>query len=204
MLTESEATEAEEAALEAATDTLSMATDRDSLSANADIEAFSEQPTYRVMYTQRFDSKTEDVRSAEVGFYRYDTNEFLLTRVDLETGDVSPLAVPPGYMAPLLPSEIAEAARVARRDETVREALESDGLDPDSAVANGLLTTAANETDEACGGTRCIRLFFFAPDRIVPTFTVVVDVSNMEVVAIVPNMEAAAHDEAAPSDGETP
>jgi hypothetical protein len=196
MLSEDEAAAAEELALEAASGVLSAATDRDSLSAASDLSAYSEQPTYRLMYSQRFDTKGDEPRSAEVAYYRYDTNEIVLTRVELESGEVAPLAVPPGFMAPLLGSEIDEAARAARLDDAVRSALEEDGLDPDEAVANGLLTTVADEGDDICSATRCIRLFFFGPERVVPNFTVVVDVSNMAVVAIVPNIEATSQQEA--------
>lgn len=187
MLTAEELRSAEDLALDAASGMLAAATDRDALSATADLAALADQPTYRVMYAQRYQTKNEEPRSAEVAFYRYDTNEVVLSKVNLEDESVTQLPVPPGYLAPLLPEEIQEAARVARADANVADYLETVGLDPASSVANGLLTTStSDESSTACAATRCVRLFFFDAEHVVPTFTVVVDLGTVTVVEIVP------------------
>jgi hypothetical protein len=186
MLTAGEERAATDLALEAASGMLAAATNRDALGATADLEALADQPSYRVMYAQRYVAKEDGgARAAEVAFYRYDTNEVVLSRVDLASRSVEQLPAPPGYVAPLLPEEIAEAARVARGDPAVAAQMASSGLDPEASVANGILTTASG-TGEACASSRCVRLYFFDPDHVVPDFTVIVDLSRLKVVEVEP------------------
>ncbi len=198
MLTDDEMRSAEDLALDAASGMLAAATDRDALSATADLAALADQPTYRVMYAQRYQTKADGPRSAEVAFYRYDTNEVVLSKVNLEDQSVTQLPVPPGYLAPLLPEEIQEAARVAKMDTKVADYLKSVGLDPESAVANGLLTTSISDESAACAETRCVRLFFFDAEHVVPTFTIVVDLATVKVVEIAPMFPSTVEEEATP------
>jgi hypothetical protein len=99
---------------------------------------------------------------------------------------VTELPLPEGYRPPLLPREIQEGAAVARRDEGVRGAQEAEGLDPDTASANGLLTGTPYEPEHACATHRCLRLFFFDDAHVVPTFSVIVDISALTVVEVSP------------------
>lgn len=198
MLTADETRAAEDLALESASGMLAAATDRDALGAAADLGALADQATYRVMYSQRYATKADEPRSAEVAFYRYDTNEVVLSKVNLKDETVTQLAVPPGYMAPLLPEEVQEAARVARADTTVTDYLKSIGMDPASTVANGLLTTSTEDDTATCSETRCVRLFFFDADHVVPTFTVVVDLATVEVIEIAPMFPPTVEEEATP------
>ena len=52
------------------------------------LSALSGQPSYRVLYTQRYADKAAPGRAAEVLIYRYDTNEAVLAMVDLVTNEV--------------------------------------------------------------------------------------------------------------------
>ncbi|MFQ5459258.1 MAG: hypothetical protein ACE5EL_00535 [Anaerolineae bacterium] len=186
MLSAAEARRATDMALAAASGMLAAATDRDALGASADLGALAASPSFRVMYAERHAAKEAEGRRADVAFYRYDTNEVVLTMVDLQDGMVTPLAVPPGYMPPLLPSEIREAERVAMADGAVEAALAAAGLDPTTATANGLLTSTTDESASPCRASRCVRLWFFDPSRIVPTFNVIVDLTSLKVAEIVP------------------
>jgi hypothetical protein len=183
MLSADEAAQAAESALESLGDLVAAATDRDAVSV-AEVNSLADQPNYRVMYTQRAPAKDAPARSAEVAVYRYDTNETVIRQVDLASGAVTEIEVPPGYAPPLLPREIQEAARIARLDPDARSALENAGLDPDTASANGLLTGLQFESTHACAAHRCVRIFFHEAARPVPTFSVVVDLSAFAVVEV--------------------
>jgi hypothetical protein len=103
--------------------------------------------------------------------------------VDLDSGAVTRLDVPDGYPMPIVPEEIQEAARVARANDDVRDALVDAGLDPASADATGLLTGTA-DAESPCATHRCLRLFFTSLDRPVPQFSVVVDLVALEVIEV--------------------
>jgi hypothetical protein len=185
MLSDDEASQAAGIVLESLTSMVGAATSRDAVGA-ADVTALAERPNYRVIYVQRAPTKSTGDRAAEVVVYRYDTDEVALNQVDLATGQVSALPVPPGYEPPLLPQEIQEAARVARADPAARDAIAAAGLDPDSAGANGLLTGAVFDADSPCSSHRCLRLFFFDNVHREPTFSIIVDVSALQVVEVSP------------------
>ena len=168
------------------------AVDRDSLAdqaAGGDMEALStlkDRPSYRLLYTQRLPTEkgVEAGRAAEVAVFRYDTNTLERSKVDLASGKVEALDVGPGQWAPLVPEEIAEAAAVARADPKVQEALEAAGLDPADAKANGILTVS-REDGSVCAAKRCVRLFFASARLPLPTFNVVVNLSDLELVEVV-------------------
>jgi hypothetical protein len=168
------------------------AVDRDSLAdqaAGGDMEALStlkDRPSYRLLYTQRLPAEkgAEAGRAAEVAVFRYDTNTLERSKVDLASGKVEALDAGPGQWAPLVPEEIAEAAAVARADAKVREALEAAGLDPADAKANGILTVS-REDGSVCAAKRCVRLFFASARLPLPTFNVVVNLSDLELVEVV-------------------
>jgi hypothetical protein len=151
----------------------------------AELRALSGRPSYRVLYTQRAPDKTGTLRAADVAVYRYDTDQAAVSTVNLADGAVVAQALPPGYMAPLVPEEIAEAAQVARQDPAVRDALAAAGLDPAAAGANALLTRGLDEASP-CATHRCVKVFFGSAERPVPTFEVVVDLSALSVVELLP------------------
>jgi len=198
MLSAAEAEDAVQSALEAAfvEDVVALAVDRDAVlsgqtgDVGIDAEdeetrvlALAERPSYRVVYSERYGGKETDRRAAQVAIYRYDTQQALFAKVDLETGDVEPLALPEGAPVPLVPEEIQEAAVVARADPAVRDRLAAAGIDADSAVANGLLTTT-DDASSPCATSRCVRLFFGTLERPVPEFAVVVDLVALTVVEV--------------------
>jgi hypothetical protein len=190
-LSNEEAAEAAQLALGAAPvqDLVASAVDRDMVDARGgDVSALSGRPSYRVLYSERYPGKDEAGRVAEVAVYRYDTAEAAVTKVNLDTGEVSDLAVPAGYPLPLVPQEVEEAEAVALADPGVQDALTAAGLDPDQVVANALLTGAV-EGESPCGTHRCLRLFFSTLDQPVPRFSVVVDLVALSVVEVVPMPE---------------
>lgn len=140
-------------------------------------------PSFRVIYTQRHPDKNAESRAADVAIYRYDTREFSISTIDLATGVIKSSQVIEDMPAPIVPAEIAEAAAIARADEGVRAALTAAGLDPDTATANALLTVA-RDSEAQCAIHRCLRLFFSSLRQPVPTFSVVVDQSNLAVAEI--------------------
>jgi hypothetical protein len=165
---------------------VAQAVDRDEADAAGGVSALArmaDRPSYRVLYTQRHADKYATSRKAEVAVYRYDTGKISMSTVDLSTGEVEALAVPEGFPAPLVPEETREAARLARGDSQVKAALEAAGLDPDSALANGLLTVS-REPGSRCAEHRCLRLFFSSFEDPRPRFAVIVDLNDLEVVEI--------------------
>lgn len=198
MLSAGEAEDAAQMALEAAfvEDVVALAVDRDAVltgqtgDASIDAEdegtrvlALAERPSYRVVYSERYADKESEERAAQVGIYRYDTQQAVFAKVDLGTGDVEPLALPDGSPVPLVPEEIREATVVALEDQAVLDRLASAGIDPEGAVANGLLTTT-DDASSPCATSRCVRLFFGTLDRPVPEFAVVVDLVALTVVEV--------------------
>lgn len=181
--------------VEPITEVVGTAVDRDALMAAAsgapEVSALADlagEPNYRVVYAQRLADKDADGRAAEVVVYRYDTGEALRSVVDLATGEAEVVDLPEGFPVPMTPAEIAEAAIVARADEDVRSELEAAGLDPQAARATGLLTRSV-EAGDRCAEHRCLRLFFVSLRQPTPTFSVVVDLVDMEVVEIEPMPE---------------
>lgn len=166
--------------------------DRDSLAdqaASGDMEALStlkDRPSYRLLYTQRLPTEkgAEASRAAEVAVFRYDTNTLERSKVDLASGKVEALSDATGQWAPLVPEEISEAAAVARADVKVQEALKAAGLNPADAKANGILTVS-QEDGAICAAKRCVRLFFASARLPLPTFNVVVNLSDLELVEVV-------------------
>lgn len=188
MLSEDELAMAEALALDsqALGAVVAAAVNRDEGDESSGLTAMSElaeRPSYRVLYTQRHVDKYAEDRKAEVAVYRYDTGEVSLSTVDLESGEVEALDLPEGFPAPLVPEEIEEAARVAKADDAVRARLAADGLDPDEAVANGIITVAQEE-GARCAQSRCVRLFFSSFREPMPRSSVIVDLNTLEVVEI--------------------
>lgn len=188
MLSQDEMSRAEALALESTAigQVVSQALDRDGVEADDSLSALSdlaEKPSYRVLYTQRYADKYATSRKAEVAVYRYDTGEVSISTVDLASGEVEALDVPEGYPVPLVQEEIDEAARVARADATVRARLEAEGLDPEKAQANGIITVS-DEPGERCATARCLRLFFSSFEMPLPVFTVIIDLNDMAVVEL--------------------
>ena len=150
--------------------------DRDSLAdqaASGDMEALStlrDRPSYRLLYTQRLagEKGAAPGRAAEVAVFRYDTNTLERSKVDLASGKVEALSDATGQWAPLVPEEISEAAAVARAD----------------AKANGILTVS-QEDGAICAAKRCVRLFFASARLPLPTFNVVVNLNDLELVEVV-------------------
>lgn len=173
-------------------------TDLDAASPTDRVAALAERPSYRVLYTQRLADKGGTARAAEVGIYRYDTGEAIYAKVDLASGEVSALDGPPGLGIPLVREEIDEAATVARADAAVAERLTAAGLDPSTAVANGLVTRADGGP---CADHRCVRLFFGTVKAPLPTFAVVVDLVTLQIVEVT-DMPAAADGGTSRSDAE--
>jgi hypothetical protein len=189
MLTPVEAERATQLAL-GSPDTATVVTsavDRDAVNANSEaaMTALSSRPSYRVIYSERAPDKEAVGRAAEVAIYRYDTNQALMNHVDLATGKVTAQSIPSDYLMPLAADEVTEATTVARNDEGVTAALIAAGMDPAKATANALLTVA-NDKSAVCASHRCARLFFFTPEKTVPTFSVVVDLSTLHVVEVQP------------------
>lgn len=162
------------------------AVDRDAVNSEslAGMRSLSGRPSYRVLYTQRAPDKSGLVRAAEVGIFRYDTNEQVLNYVDLESGKVSAQEVPVGYMLPLALDEITEATTVARSNPEVLAALQAAGLDVSGAQANALLTVGL-EPGSPCATNRCLKLFFSSFEQPVPAFHVIVNLSSLSVVEVV-------------------
>ncbi len=188
-LTPAEIAEANDLALDSP-DTeavVANAVDRDAVNAESvvDVRALSGRPSYRVLYTQRAPDKSGQVRAAEVGIYRYDSNEQVLNNVDLENGQVTAQDLPDGFMMPLVFDEITEATTVARGDPRVQDALRTAGLDGDETQANALLTVGL-EPDSPCATNRCVKLFFSTFEQPMPTFHVIVNLSDLSVVEVVP------------------
>lgn len=198
MLSALEAEDAAQMALESAfvEDVVALAVDRDAvlsgqtgdMSIDAEDEetrvlALAQRPSYRVIYSERYSGKDADKRAAQVAIYRYDTQQALFAKVDLESGDVEPMALPDGSPVPLVPEETQEAAVVALADPAVRDRLAAAGIDAASARANGLLTTT-DDASSSCATSRCIRLFFGTLERPVPEFSVVVDLVALTVVEV--------------------
>jgi hypothetical protein len=162
------------------------AIDRDAVNSNsaAEVSSLSGRPSYRILFNQRAPDKFAVGRAAEVGIYRYDTDDSLVNRVDLISGQVSAQPIPPGQILPLAVDEITEAATVARNDPRVAEALHAAGQDPASAKANALLTQGT-EPSSPCAAHRCLRLFFSTEERPAPTFSAIVDLSALTVVEVI-------------------
>lgn len=156
-----------------------------SAEAAAAIGAMAGSPSFRMLYSQRYPDKAAAGRVAEVAVYRYDTGQLVRSKVDLASGEVALLEDLSTMPAPIVPAEIEEAATIARADPRVREALETGGLDPDSAIANALLTVA-RDSEAVCARHRCLRLFFASMRRPVPSFSTVVDMVDLEVVELEP------------------
>lgn len=198
MLDAGEAEDAAQMALEAAfvEDVVALAVDRDAVLAGqtgdaaidaedegARVLALAERPSYRVVYSERLADKEAGERAAQVAIYRYDTQQAVFAKVDLETGDVEPMALPEGAPVPLVPEEIQEATVVALEDQAVLDRLATAGIAPEGAVANGLLTTT-DDASSPCATSRCVRLFFGTLERPVPEFAVVVDLVALTVVEV--------------------
>jgi hypothetical protein len=167
---------------------VSTAVDRDTLvsaSGVPDVAALASlaaQPNYRVIYAEHRSEKNADGRLAEVLLYRYDTAQAVLVQVDLGPGTARQLDVPGADVVPLVPTEIAEAAAVARAEEVVRQALLDEGL-PEDAPANGVIVVGADPGDR-CAEHRCMRLFFSDVVARMPAFSVVVDMADLQVVEV--------------------
>lgn len=171
---------------------VAMAADRDTVLAAEGRSAardgglaalLADRPTYRVLYTQRAPEKGASTRMAEVGIYRYDTAKPSISQVDLASGKVTAMDVPPDYPMPVVREEIDEAATVARQNDDVRSALTAAGLDPDTAPANGIMT-GTQDASSPCAAHRCLRLSFTSQEKPVPTFTVIVDLVSLKVVLV--------------------
>jgi hypothetical protein len=166
---------------------VASAIDRDAVNSEsvAAVEALSDRPSYRILYTQRAPDKTSTGRGAEVAIYRYDTDQSLMNNVDLVSGKVTAQALPEGYVLPLVPDEITEASTVAKADPRVQAALAAAGQAPEAAGANGLLTRS-DDPASPCATHRCLRLFFSTEERPAPAFSVIVDLSTLNVVEVEP------------------
>lgn len=165
---------------------VAQAVDRDEVDTAGGVGALArmaDRPSYRVLYTQRHADKYATSRKAEVAVYRYDTGKISMSTVDLESGEVQALAVPEGFPAPLVPEETREAAQLARGDSQVVAALEAAGLDPETALANGIITVS-RQAGARCAEHRCLRLFFSSFEDPRPRFAVIVDLNDLEVVEI--------------------
>ena len=191
MLSESEMDDAVAKVL-ADTLTVQNAVDRDAESMTGSSSLQTDNPNYRVLYTQRHADKYSEERAAEVAIYRYDTDTIELNKVNLDSGEVEVLDIPDDYPVPLVRDELDEATLAALRDPDARKAIEDAGMDPTTVKANGLLTQSA-DPDNPCFEHRCVRLFFadFEDVNIVPRFTIIVDINALKVVEIVdfPNFE---------------
>jgi hypothetical protein len=163
------------------------AIDRDAVNSTsmAAMDALSERPSYRVLYSQRAPDKFAVGRGAEVAIYRYDTDQSLLNTVDLINGAVSASMLPEGYILPLVTDEITEATTVAKADPKVVDALRQANMDPALARSNALLTQGTTP-DSPCAKHRCLRLFFSTETSPAPTFSVIVDISELSVVEVIP------------------
>lgn len=163
------------------------AIDRDAVNSAsmAAVDALSDRPSYRVLYSQRAPDKFAVGRGAEVAIYRYDTDQSLLNTVDLINGEVGTTMLPAGSVLPLVADEIIEATTVAKADPRVVDALRQAGQDPELARSNALLTQGT-APESPCARHRCLRLFFSTETKPAPTFSVIVDISNLSVVEVIP------------------
>jgi enamine deaminase RidA (YjgF/YER057c/UK114 family) len=196
MLSSTEQQEAVDAALDSdqVASVVAAAVDRDTLVTStaagatvSDVTALAElggKPSYRVVYVERMADKGSAARRAEVMIYRYDTAQPLLVGVDLATGATEELDFASVGQVPLVPSEIAEAAAIARADDSVRQALEAAGLALQSP-ATVIVAVSADAADR-CAMHRCVRVFFSTLRMPAPTFSAVVDMADLEIVQVEP------------------
>jgi hypothetical protein len=171
------------------------ALDRDAVASTSvsELHTLTDRPSYRVLYTERSPDKTGQVRAADVSVYRYDTDQAAVSTVNLTDGTVAAQRLPEGYMPPLVPEEINEAAVVAKADPRVVAALRAAGLDVAAAGANAVLTRGL-APGSPCATHRCVKVFFSGVTSPVPTFETVVDLSALNVVEVLSFPETSGSD----------